>query len=343
MCIGIWQFKRITLTFIFCSIAFLAISQDKSSNSFLYPEVQESRLYETKWEYTYTLHQKSQVQVHHSTEVYKNYIYFKLDKTAQIYLNGIFSQQSWSIKGAKLHMPFKGLDSTLIIKLDGNILVLEYNNLTENGIYEYHFKKLDDNSTVFKKPDYLLPEVKIKSKRPSITSANESKGIFTRFWEWLFGSSKDDEPYKAEPTYINIEIIGGGFYGGIDPPIKNYIQLKTDGRLIREFETAYKGMVKTQKEISREELEQFVEYIDKKGFFELPSNIECQDSKCIHRLSKKPMPIPLRISVTYGIKHKVINVPIFGLDENNYNYLSYPPIIDQINDILNRMANRIDN
>ncbi len=341
MCIVILPFKRTILTVLFSGLALIAISQDKATNNFLYPDIVESKLYETKWQYNYTLHQKSQTQVHQSTDGYKNYLYFKLDKSAQIYLNGKIESQNWRIKGPKLILHFHDVDSFLIAKLDGNNLVLEYNRSQGNESYEYHFSKLDDSSSIFKHPDYLLPEVKIKSKRITNASSEHSKSLFTKFWEWIFGTPKD-EPYKPEPTFINIEVIGGGYYGGIDPPIKNYIQLKTDGHLIREYETAYNGMVKTQKSISRAELEQFVEYIDKKGFFELPSSFECTDPKCRLRLSKKPTPIPLRISVTYGIKHKVINVPIYGLDEKNYSYLTYPPIVEQINDILNRMANRLD-
>jgi hypothetical protein len=101
-------------------------------------------------------------------------------------------------------------------------------------------------------------------------------------------------------------------------------------------------LVKSHKSISRAELEEFAQFIDKKGFFSLPSSIECQDPDCIKRLNKKPSPIPFRISVTYGLKHKVVNVPIFGKDEKGLYYLSYPSILDQITDILNRMANRIN-
>ncbi|HMG16063.1 MAG TPA: hypothetical protein VK590_11485, partial [Saprospiraceae bacterium] len=306
--------KGTILLVLLHGLSFLARSQDKGSNSFLYPDIQENRLYETKWKYINTLDQHSQTIVHHSTEEYKNYLYFKLNKSVEIYLNGIRTQKEWNVKGPKLYMPFRDVDSFMIVKLDGNSLVLEYNNKAGRGTYEYHFNKLEDSATIFKRPDYLLPEVKINSKREHLKEGEHTKGLFARFWDWIFGNP-EEKADKPEPIFVNIEVIGGGYYGGIDPAIKNYIQLKTNGLLIREYETAYKGLVKTQKSISREELEQFVEYIDKKGFFELPSNFECIDPRCLTRLNKKPVPIPLRISVTYGIKHKVINVPIYGLDE----------------------------
>jgi hypothetical protein len=250
----------------------------------------------------------------------------------------LLDEEKWSINGPILRLKFRGLDSFIIASLDANNLVLEYHTKSTGDSYEYHFVNSDDKAALFKTSGNVLPQVDINSQK--LKKEKDNSNVFKRLWNWIFG---DDNEVEEKPrTFINIEIIGGGFYGGIDPPVKNYIQLKTDGRLIREFESIYNGMVKTQKSISRAEVEEFAEFIDKKGFFKLPSNIECKDPVCLQRLNKKPTPIPFRISVTYGLKHKVVNVPIFGKDEKSRQYLEYPVILDQISEILNRMANRLN-
>ncbi|MEZ4980000.1 MAG: hypothetical protein R2769_00110 [Saprospiraceae bacterium] len=47
--------------------------------------------------------------------------------------------------------------------------------------------------------------------------------------------SKSEEAVEENQPYINIELIGGGYYGGIDPVLKDFIHVKSDGRLIKEF------------------------------------------------------------------------------------------------------------
>ncbi|HND15901.1 MAG TPA: hypothetical protein PLQ17_03380, partial [Saprospiraceae bacterium] len=133
-----------------------------------------------------------------------------------------------------------------------------------------------------------------------------------------------------------------GYFGGIDPAEKNYIQLKNNGRLIREYATQYQGQTKTIKDISRQELESLAEYLDTKGFFALQASYDCTDPECFKRKLKRPLPIPLRISVTYGLRHKVISVAMFGNDGVQDRYLSYPLLVDELVEILNRMANRIE-
>ena len=312
-------------------------AQEKGVNSFIYPDIDEGKLFETQWKYVKTLHQRTQQPIHRAVNGYENYLYFKLDKTCSIFQNGQFLEVNWKLQGPKLFFSFRGIDSFLIVKLDENHMVLEYNTSGSGESYEYHFETTD-KTRIFKRSDNLLPEVPINTNKPGeVTEKNNN--LLKKFWYWLFGEPKEEKP---PGIYINIEIIGGGFYGGIDPPVKNYIQLRTDGKLIREYETIYNGMVKSQKSISRAELEEFAHFIDKKGFFSLPGTIECNSPDCFKRLNKKPVPIPYRISVTYGLKHKVISVPIYGKDEKGLYYLSYPVILDQITDILNRMANRLD-
>lgn len=315
----------------------ISIGQDH--NDFLYPSVPESVLFETQWQYAYTLHVESQTVLHQSGENFKAYYYFRLDHSSESFVNKKYDSNSWQIHGALLRAPILNLDSLLIVKATENQLILETQNKNGKGHLQYYLEKLDPKEQIFNKPGYLLPEVDVTTKTPK-SRKDSTNSWLSNLWDWLWGDSQD-VPYKPEPTFINIEMIGGGFFGGIDPAIKNYIRLKTDGRLLREYASEYHGLTKTSKNIGRTELEAFVEYLDTKGFFNLNSNYDCTDPQCLARLASKPRPIPLRISVTYGLKQKVVNIAVFGFDERNYKYLEYPPLIDNIVEIMNRMANRV--
>ncbi len=332
--------SRLSLILMFHSFLIFSKVSGQEINGFLYPEVKENIFYETQWQYIYTLHVESQTIIHKASENFSAYYYFRLDHQAQSYVNDAASNGIWKINNHWLIAPVLNLDSLLIVKVDDQQLILETRNKTGKGNLQYFLSKHENKLEIFKKPDYLLPEVNVTSTSKQKTPKQKEFWI-NNIWDWLLGNQAD-VPYKAPLTFIAIEMTGGGYYGGIDPPIRNYIQLKSDGRLIREFSTEYNGMTKTVKNIGRTEVEAFVEYIDSKAFFELKSSYDCIEPYCKSRLSKKPIPIPLRVAVTYGMKHKVVSIPIFGLDETNHKYLDYPPIIDNIVETLNRMANRLD-
>jgi hypothetical protein len=139
-----------------------------------------------------------------------------------------------------------------------------------------------------------------------------------------------------------VELIGGGFYGGIDPVIKDFIHIKSDGRLIKEFQSVNEGLHVTKKNISREELEQFAEYVVKQKFFNYERVYDCSDQNCFKRKGMKPAPIPLRIAITYGDRKKVVTIAIWGKDDLGSHYVDYPPALDNIIDAIQRMANRLD-
>lgn len=329
--------------FIFCLLYFsldLGEIYGQEKNDYLYPDVPESTLYETKWQYQYTLHVESQTMLHKAGDNFKAFYYFRLDKKSESAVNGKYAISNWSIKGPVLQAPVLNTDSLLIVKASETQLILEVENKSGKGHLQYFLTPLSDDGTIFKKPEYLLPELTVESK-PKSNENNNFTSWFQRMWERLWGISDNDEDSDAKP-YINIEIIGGGYFGGIDPAVKNYIRLKNNGRLIREYATTYQGQTKTTKNITRQELESLAEYLDVKGFFGLQSSYGCVSPECNKRMLQKPMPVPLRISVTYGLKQKVVSVSIYGLDERNIKYLPYPSVIDNLVETLNRMANRLE-
>nr|MCU0346484.1 hypothetical protein [Saprospiraceae bacterium] len=144
------------------------------------------------------------------------------------------------------------------------------------------------------------------------------------------------------PTYINVEVIGGGYYGGIDPVLKDFIKIKTDGRLVKEYESVHNGLIVTKKNIPREELEMFADYVVKQGFFDFERAYDCPDQHCQRRKGEKPTPIPLRIAITYGERKKVVTIAIWGKDDRGIRYVDYPPQLDNIIDAIQRMASRLE-
>ena len=137
-------------------------------------------------------------------------------------------------------------------------------------------------------------------------------------------------------------MIGGGYYGGVDPVIRDYIHIKSDGRLIKEFKSMANGLKVTKKNISRQELEDFAEYVIKQKFFEFDRLYDCDTSTCQKRKSNSPTPIPLRLAIAYGNRKKVVTVAIWGEDDRRVQYVDYPPALDNIIDAVQRMAHRID-
>ena len=132
---------------------------------------------------------------------------------------------------------------------------------------------MDTKDAPFIKPANELPDILVEELDPK---KNRNQ------W-WTFGKKrkkkrrwrrKKKEP-KEKEVYISIELIGGGYYGGIDPVLRDYIHIKSSGRLIKEFKSVNKGLQVTKKTISREELEAFAEFIITQKFFEIDRMYDC--------------------------------------------------------------------
>jgi hypothetical protein len=163
------------------------------------------------------------------------------------------------------------------------------------------------------------------------------------FWANLFNGpgrrAKDPNIPKEvwvdpnpKPVEIPIEImlVGGGYFGGVDPVERNYIQIKPTGRCIKEYKTVSRDVMKTKKDIPRQQLEDLVRFIADKKFFAMSNIYDCDAPECIKRKTQKPTPIPLRLYVRYGDKQKSITVNIWGRDGNTARYINYPPELDII-------------
>lgn len=303
-----------------------------------YPAVNERSIIETKWRYTYAIHLESNTIIHQAEDYYDYYLHFRYDYTYDEYLNGRLTRGTWSLAGSELFYSFKHIKKFEIALINKNKLVLEFTQPNSKGTYQYHFVRVESKDAPFKKPANELPDVIVETE-------DQRKGK-----NWLgFNKRKKKKKKKRkkkktkeEPIYISIELIGGGYYGGVDPVLKDYIHIKSDGRLIKEFKSLYNGQTVTKKDIPREELEQFAEFIIAQKFFEYDRMYDCTTSNCQERKKEKPTPIPLRLAVAYGDKKKVVTISVWGIDENKVRYVDYPDALDNIIDAIQRMAHRID-
>ena len=326
---------------IFCFSQVLNAQVDSMTWGTNYPEVDERKIIETKWRYTYALHLESNTIFHKAEKDYEYFLYFKYDYTYQQFLNGTFDKGVWSLNGSDLFYNFRHIKKFEIAQISKNVLVLEFQQPNSKGTYQYHFIKVDSKDAPFVKPINELPDILVEELNPK-------KG--KNQW-WTFGKKKKKKrrwgrKKKSEPKekelYISIELIGGGYYGGIDPVLRDYIHIKSSGRLIKEFKSVHKGLMVTKKNIPREELEAFAEYIITQKFFEFERLYDCEDVLCQKRKANKPTPIPLRLAVAYGSRKKVVTISIWGKDEKNMKYLDYPDAIDNIVLAIQKMAHRLE-
>lgn len=312
---------------------------DSTTWGTLYPAVDERKVIETKWRYTYAIHLESNTIIHRAEDFYDYYLYFRYDYTYQQHLNGEETRGTWSLSGSELFYSFKHIQKFEIAAINKSTLVLEFDQPNSKGTYQYHFVKVESKDAPFIKPANELPDVIVETANPrrNWLSLNRNKKKRKRKKK-----KKKNKKSKTDPIYISIELIGGGYYGGVDPVLRDYIHIKSNGRLIKEFKSVNSGLLVTKKDIPRDELEQFAEYIIAQRFFEFERLYDCESNLCQKRKYNKPTPIPLRLAVAYGSRKKVVTVSIWGKDEKNTCYVNYPTALDNIIDAIQRMAHRVD-
>ena len=317
------------------------IGQAQTDFGSIYGPVNEQQLIETKWKYTYTLHTESNTVIHKAENYYDFYLYFRYDYTYREFLNGELSRGTWSLNDRTLFYSFKNIGKFEIAEINKKVMILEFKQPNAKGTYRYHFVRVTSEEAPFVKPANELPDVIVEEIDP------KSKGKSKRWW--AIGDKKkkskrrlkrERELAEAQQTYINVELIGGGYYGGVNPVLRDYTHIKSNGRLIKEHKSVQHGLKVTKKDIPRAELEEFAEWITRQGFFEMERMYDCETPICQKRKRQKPTPIPLRLAVTYGTRSKVITISIWGMDDNQIHYVDYPKELDNIIDAVQRMGNR---
>jgi hypothetical protein len=304
-----------------------------NAQRFGYPNVEERQLIGTKWRYAYTLHLESNTTVHQADKDYQYFLFFRYDYTFEQFLHGKYAKGNWSLSGGTLFYPFRNIKKFDIAAINNKTLVLEFQQPNANGTYQYHFVQVESATAPFVRPIDELPEVVVEAAPKELRRRS--------WWSILRGGDKN-ESAKKQATYIRVELIGGGYYGGIDPVVKDFISISTEGRLIHEYQTVNQPLRVVKKNIPRSELELFVAYVVQNKFFEMQRLYDCDNIACEKRKVMKPTPIPLRLMVSYGDKKRVITIAVWGLDNTKIRYTDYPPALDNIIEVIRKMTHRLE-
>ncbi len=296
----------------------------------------ERKLIETKWKYDYTFQRETNTVLHKAGKDYKFFLYFRYNHTYHQYLNGEFSRGQWAIHGPFLIYSFNEVDSFRIVALNKSSLVLEFQQPGSKAHYQYSFSRVSSDKAPFAKPLYELPDVIVEAKAPR---RSKFKSWFARLFSRR-RHEKDRINLVGNGKYISIELAGGGYYGGVNPVIRDYIHIKSDGRLVKEFKSLKGGLQVSKGFISRAELEQFMDYVESQGFWKMKRLYDCEDATCAKRKKKRPKPIPLRLVIAYGSHRKIVTITVWGLDKNNMQYVPVPEGLNNIIYAIQEMGNR---
>lgn len=343
----------IVLGSIFLLISNLHAQSD--STKIAYSTINEDLFVQTKWKYTYTTHAESNTIIHKAEEDYEYFVFFKYDYTYQTYLNGKFMGGDWKLNAAQneVQYNFRNITWWRIASFTNEVLVLEY-TMNRKSSYRYHFVRVSTEEAPFQRSPNDLPDVDVdllekpketndylaflkkrgvkynqsKWEKRKARQARRKEKRKLRLSKTARGRQKLEE--EAPKELLQVELVGGGFFGGVDPVYKNIILIKTDGRVIQEYETALQGLRVSKHNIHRDSLERLVDYIINKDFFTFDQVYTCQNQLCNQKLSGKPRPIALRIAITKGPRRKIVTIPMWNGEGIQKSLIDYPPALDDI-------------
>lgn len=328
----------------------------------------ERTIVEAKWKYVYTLHVASNTIIHEAGEDYDFYLYFRYDYTAEEFLNGRYERKAWAIAGDQIFYPFRNVNLFRVTQAGRQNLALEFTQPNSKGNYQYHFVKVDDADAPFIKPVNQLPTAivegytKEQRKRRKL-SGDEVTGIKKNRRWWPFGRNTDKQQARQERRDVRtagrdakqearneakgiveasdmmIELTGGGFFGGIDPVMRDHTVIKPGGHMVKEFKSVHTDLRRTVADIDIAEYNRLAEFIKHSGFFDMDRSYDCNSEACTQRKRIKPTPVPLRIAVSQGGTMKVVNIAIWGQDERRTRYVDYPQELEEVIQAVLKVSN----
>lgn len=357
---------------VFCSLWTILLlcglqlnAQITDSTATIYPAINENLFVNTKWKYTYTTHAESNTIIHKADDTYDYFVFFRYDYGYQTYLNGTLSGGLWRLNKEQneIMYNFRKVEWWRIASFNEEALILEF-TMNRKSSYRYHFVRVTDADAPFERSPNDLPDINVNFEEDAIVAETESytqflekRGIkynpkvwqrrkerrqrrearrIARLQKTVKGRAK---LAKEEPKeMMQIELVGGGFYGGVDPVYRNMILIKTDGRVIKEYQSQLQGLQVSKHNISRETLEELIAFIEEKQFFEFDQIYTCNTPACIKRLENKPRPIALRIAITKGVRRKIITIPIWDGRGKHNSLIDYPKELDAIVQAIENIA-----
>jgi hypothetical protein len=257
-----------------------------------------------------------------------------------------FSEKVWT-------MDNNGNRTILYFHANGNLYKI-YNAFAEINTWKYDILKNEINILNQNRSKYIVQE--ISSTRFCLQQIFQQEKLETACFINDINAKQDFESYfpqiqvskDQEKTTVKqiektdfdttknenyeISLIGGGFYEAQNKISKNFIQITNDDWLISEFENQSSGLIKKTFKADKEEIQELLLFIGKKGFFNLQQNFNCTDNFCI-KTQKEKTPIPLRLSVRYGQNYNIVQIAVYDYS-NKHNFCNIPPnlkyIIDNI-------------
>lgn len=296
-------------------------------------DISEDDLIESQWRYKEARHVESNTVIHQSVDHFDYAVYFQFDGQYKASMNGQLQFGRWNAAHQSLNFSFNGIKEFFIVGLSSEELILQYESPYTGQKTRYYFSSIEPLDSPFKGQINLLPKVTVDNQEKEDLIAK------TSWWRKFLGIFKREVREEPKP-YIRIEMTGGGYYGGINRVVKDYIVIDNKGTLIKEVHTEHNGLYKQIVHLDREMLLEFMDFVSLKGFFDLPRIIDCEDERCKERIHEKPLPVPLRLSITYGERTNIISVSIWGKDHYNTRWVDYPKEIDAIVFAIQNMAHQ---
>lgn len=286
------------------------------------------QLLETHWRYTYTLHVETNSLSQQAGDRLRHYLYFRFDSVCRQEVNGRQSESPWRLDKRQIRLDFRQNGLFSVLRLNDFSLELKFLSKDGKSTFVHHFTRVKADISPLALQSNTLPVVLIQTVPPLKADTSRAAQAIA-----LPPAGNDDD--------VCIELVGGGYYGGINPVQHDYITISREGRLIHEFESVQGKRLIHKVNIPKDELEKFIDWAAvEQHFFDSEPAYDCKTPECEKRKTVKPAPVPLRLSITKDGKRRMITVSIWGLDKNGRRYVSYPPELDRIIDAIQRMASR---
>lgn len=335
----------------------LLVAQSTLVDSSAYAAINENLFVNTKWKYTYTTHAESNTIIHKADEDYKYYLFFKYDYSYEMYLNSKLTYGEWKLNKEQneINYEFRKIKWWRIADFTEETLILEF-SVNSKSSYRYHFVRSSDADAPFERSPFDLPDVNVDHNLDGVSSKNKYRYVKAELGKrrrynqrreerrQLKEQRRKDRLARLDKTpiedleFLQIELVGGGFYGGPDPVYRNILTVKTDGRVIWEYQTALRGLVITKSYIPRKTLEELVVFIEDKQFFTFEKVYTCESAECAKRMDQKPRPISLRLAITKGHHRHIVTISIWEGQGKKRTYVNYPDELDVIIEAIQQTA-----
>ncbi|MCP4438451.1 MAG: hypothetical protein GY810_05860 [Aureispira sp.] len=335
----------------------LLLAQNLPVDSLGYAAINENLFVNTKWQYTYTTHAESNTIIHKADKDYEYYLFFKYDYSYEMYLNSKLTYGEWKLNNLsnEIYYEFRKIKWWRIAEFTEETLILEF-SLNTKSSYRYHFIRTSDAQAPFERSPFDLPDVNVNHAPGGISGKNKYRYVKAELGKRRRYNKRREERRKLKEQrrkdrlaklnktpiedleFLKIELVGGGFYGGPDPVYRNILTVKTDGRVIWEYQTELKGLVITKSYIPRKTLEDLVAFIEEKNFFTFQKTYTCETQECARRITKKPRPIALRLAITKGHRRHIVTISIWERTDSPNPYVNYPDELDAIIEAIQQTA-----